>query len=110
MSELAMKKCVPCEAGTPPLREDQIRPLEQKLGGWSVVENHHLHKNYSFKNFREALAFVDKIGAVAEEEDHHPDIELGWGKVGVTLFTHKIKGLSDNDFIMAAKIDRIQGN
>ena len=77
-------------------------------GGWQVVEEHHLEKEFRFRNFAEALAFTNKIGAIAEEQGHHPDIDLAWGKVCVTIWTHKIDGLTRSDFVLAAKIDRLQ--
>jgi 4a-hydroxytetrahydrobiopterin dehydratase len=98
------KKCVPCKGGVPPLTPAEIAPLLTQLSGWTVVENHHLQKEFTFKNFKEALAYVNSVGALAETEGHHPDITLSWGKVVVTLYTHKINGLSESDFILAAKI------
>jgi 4a-hydroxytetrahydrobiopterin dehydratase len=106
MSELAEKTCVPCRGGVPPLSADEIRPLHQQLKGWSVVNSHHLEKQYEFPDFRKALDFVNKVGAIAEDQGHHPDIALAWGKVGVQIWTHKINGLTESDFILAAKIDR----
>lgn len=105
MSELSEKKCIPCEAGTPPMEWERIGFFIKQVSGWDVVEEHHLYKNFRFKNFAQGLAFVNVIGKIAEEEGHHPDIALSWGSVGITLFTHKINGLSENDFIMASKID-----
>lgn len=108
MENLAKKKCAPCQAEAAPLKGEALRKLVQTLkGGWKVVNDHHLEKEYKFKNFAEALDFTNKIGAIAEEEGHHPDILLTWGKVQVVLWTHKIGGLSENDFIMAAKCDEI---
>lgn len=105
MDELRLKSCEPCRAGTPPLTELKIRPLMEQLPGWLRSPEGHLQKDYQFRNFKEALVFVNIVGEIAETEGHHPDLLLAWGKVGVTLYTHKIKGLSDNDFILAAKID-----
>lgn len=106
--ELSKKKCVPCSKGTPPLKGDQLAKLYKQLGlGWKLIEEHHLEKDYTFKDFKEALAFTNKVGEVAEEEGHHPDIYLAWGKVKIKLWTHKINGLSENDFILAAKCDRL---
>ena len=106
MSELANKKCVPCTVGTPPLSGDELKGFYTQLEeGWELIEEKQIKKHYRFKNFKEALAFVNDIGKMAEEEGHHPDIELGWGKVVVSLITHKIKGLSESDFVMAAKCD-----
>ncbi len=106
-SELATKKCVPCKKGTPPLSEAEYRPLLEQLDAWEVVEGHHLRKTFRFKDFRAALAFVNRIGEVAEAEGHHPDIYLAWGRVRVEIWTHAIDGLSESDFILAAKIDRL---
>lgn len=107
MSELSSKQCVPCRGGVPPLTAEEIQPLLAQLTGWEVVLQHHLKKNYSFSNFAEALAFVNRVGEVAEEQGHHPDICFGWGKVEVTIWTHKIDGLTESDFILAAKIDQL---
>ena len=107
MSDLASQKCVPCRGGVPPLEAARIRELLGQLGGgWKVVGEHHLEKEYRFANFKEALAFTNRVGAIAEEEGHHPDVLLAWGKVVLTLWTHKIDGLTESDFILAAKADR----
>jgi 4a-hydroxytetrahydrobiopterin dehydratase len=107
MSELAEKHCVPCRGGVPPLNADQIATLLDIIrGGWQVVDEHHLEKEYAFDDFAQALAFTNRVGAVAEEEGHHPDIYLSWGKVGLKIWTHKIDGLTESDFIFAAKADR----
>ncbi|HVT61381.1 MAG TPA: 4a-hydroxytetrahydrobiopterin dehydratase [Thermoanaerobaculia bacterium] len=107
MSELAARKCVPCEAGTPALRGEALQRLYGELHGWTLAGEQRLEKEYRFRDFREALAFVNRLGEVAEAEGHHPDIALGWGRVKVTLWTHSIGGLSENDFILAAKADQI---
>jgi 4a-hydroxytetrahydrobiopterin dehydratase len=107
MSGLAQKKCIPCKGGVPPLKGKALLDLNQQLEGWEVVKEHHLAKNYKFSNFKNALDFVNRVGEKAEEEGHHPDIFLAWGQVGITLWTHKIDGLTESDFIMAAKIDRV---
>ena len=107
MSELASRQCVPCRGGVPPLTADEIRPLLSQLDGWQVVNEHHLRKEFKSANFREALAFVNRVGELAEEQGHHPDICFGWGKVEVTIWTHKINGLTESDFILAAKIDDV---
>lgn len=108
MAELAQKSCVPCRGGVPPLSGEELRRLEQQLPAWKVVDGHHLRREYRFADFATALAFVNRIGAIAEHEGHHPDIELGWGRVAVTTFTHKIDGLTESDFILAAKIEQAQ--
>ena len=108
MSELAEKDCVPCKGGVPPLKGEALADLQSKLGnGWEVINEHHLEKDFTFKNFRDALAFTNKVGEEAEQQRHHPDIGLSWGRVKVTIWTHKIDGLTESDFILAAKIDRI---
>ena len=105
---LANRDCVPCKGGIPPLKGEELRKLQAELGGgWSVVEERHLEKEYKFKNFAQALAFTNQVGALAESVGHHPDIFLAWGKVRLTLFTHKIGGLSEADFVFAAKADRL---
>ncbi len=103
--KLAKKKCVACEAGVPPLEGKALESFSSQLMGWHLVHEHHLEKEFHFTNFTEALAFANEVGRVAEEEQHHPDIHLSWGKVRIVLWTHKINGLSENDFILAAKID-----
>lgn len=107
MSELASKQCVPCRGGVPPLQGQEILRLLDQLNGWEVVYEHHLKKNYGFANFREALKFVNQVGELAEEQGHHPDISFGWGKAEITIWTHKIDGLTESDFILAAKIDKL---
>ena len=105
-TELTSKHCVPCSRKTPPLDSAAIRRMQEQLrDGWNVAENHHLEKEYPFRDFKEALAFTDRVGAIAEEQGHHPDILLQWGKVKLTIWTHSIDGLSENDFILAAKAD-----
>ena len=107
MQELADKQCIPCRGGIPPLTTDEIRPLALQLPDWEVVDGHHLDRSYKFKDFREALEFTNRVGELAEEQGHHPDIYLAWGKVGIQLWTHKIDGLSESDFVMAAKVERL---
>lgn len=102
---LAEKHCVPCRGGVPPLKGEELEKLKAHVSGWEVVDGHHLTKSYKFKDFREALNFVNRIGEIAEAEGHHPDIYLSWGKVDVKTWTHKIDGLTESDFILAAKID-----
>jgi 4a-hydroxytetrahydrobiopterin dehydratase len=107
MSNLADKKCPPCDEGTNALPADKQEELRNELGqGWEIKDKHHLEKQFKFKDFRSALAFTNKIGEVAEEMGHHPDIFLTWGQVGVKIFTHKVNGLTENDFVLAAKIEK----
>ncbi len=105
MSELASKTCVPCRGDTPPLKGEDLEGLSRQLPDWEVVEEHHLNKTFRFKNFKETLDFVNRVGEMAEEQGHHPDIAFGWGKAGITVFTHKIDGLTESDFVFAAKAD-----
>jgi 4a-hydroxytetrahydrobiopterin dehydratase len=91
----------------PPLTRNAIIPLLSQLDGWDVVNDHHLAKSYEFPDFATALAFVDRIAALAEEQGHHPDLHLSWGRVGVEIWTHKINGLTESDFVLAAKIDTL---
>ena len=105
--QLADKKCVPCRGGTPPLKGKDLEELHKSVPKWTVTKEHHLTREYKFPDFAKALEFVNKVGAVAEEQGHHPDILLAWGKAEITLWTHKIDGLTESDFIMAAKIDRL---
>lgn len=104
---LADKQCVPCRGGVPPLAGAALDDLKAQLAGWEVVREHHLEKTYTFPDFQKALVFVNRAGAIAEQEGHHPDLYLSWGKVGVEIWTHKIDGLTESDFILAAKIDQI---
>lgn len=104
---LAAKDCIPCKGGVPPLAGQELHTYYAQLGsGWSLVEDHHLVKEYTFKNFQEALDFTNIVGSIAEAENHHPDILTAWGKVGVTIWTHKIDGLTESDFVFAAKVER----
>jgi 4a-hydroxytetrahydrobiopterin dehydratase len=108
MSDLAAKRCVPCMGGVPPLQGDELRELQLELGGgWRVVDEHHLEKTFEFEDFRQALDFTNRLGELAEDQGHHPDIHLSWGKVGVQIWTHKIDGLTESDFVLAAKTDRL---
>tara|TARA_B100000945_G_scaffold288692_1_gene261219 strand:- start:3272 stop:3601 length:330 start_codon:yes stop_codon:yes gene_type:complete len=107
MSDLAQKTCIPCKGGIPPLKGVKLEGLMEKLkNDWKLIKEHHLEKEYSFKNFKDALDFTIKVGELAENQDHHPEIFLTWGKVKVTIWTHKIDGLTESDFIFAAKTDR----
>ncbi len=106
--DLSEKKCVPCTKGTLPLKEAALKAYEKELSpGWVIIDERLLSREFLFKNFQQALDFTNKVGALAEVEKHHPDIHLSWGKVKIELWTHKIDGLSENDFILAAKISRI---
>ena len=96
---------MPCHGGVPRLGGDEIAPLLGQLDGWRAVDEHHLEKAYRFTNFADALAFVNRLGAVAEREGHHPDIAFGWGYARLQIYTHAIDGLTESDFILAAKID-----
>ena len=110
MTALADKTCVPCRGGTAPLKGKELAAIHQQLtefAHWNVVNEHHLERNYGFPDFRSALAFVNKVGELAEQQGHHPDILLRWGKVEITIWTHAVDGLTESDFILAAKIDRL---
>ncbi len=104
-SDLAKKHCVPCRGGVPPLPADETDRLLAQLDGWTIAQEYHLTKHFTFPDFAQALDFVNRIGAIAEAEGHHPDIHLAWGKVTVEVWTHKISGLTESDFIYAAKAD-----
>ncbi len=109
MAGLADKRCAPCAQGAEPLKGDQIEEKKKELDpDWRVVDEHHLEREFTFDDFRQALDFVNEVGELAEEQGHHPDIYLSYGKVKIQLWTHKIDGLHENDFIMAAKIDALQ--
>jgi 4a-hydroxytetrahydrobiopterin dehydratase len=110
MSSLADKTCVPCKGGIPPLKGNELDQLHHQLPNfahWNVVDEHHLVRAYKFPDFKSALDFVNRVGAIAEEQGHHPDILLAWGKVEITLWTHKVNGLTESDFILAAKIEQL---
>jgi 4a-hydroxytetrahydrobiopterin dehydratase len=105
---LAQKRCIPCEGGQPPLLKKETDELLQQLETpWQIIDLSTLRQEFTFKDFKDALSFVNKVGAIAEDEGHHPDIELHWGKVVIGLTTHAIGGLSQNDFILARKIELI---
>lgn len=108
MAQLAEKQCLPCRGGVEPLDSEAIRQFAGQLQpGWKVIDEHHLEREYKFEDFRQALEFVNEVGELAERENHHPDIFLSYGKVVLQLWTHKIRGLHENDFILAAKIDAL---
>ena len=107
MTDLASKTCVPCRGGTPPLKGEELDDLRRQIPGWEVVEEHHLRRRFRFKNFREALLFVNRVGELAEEQGHHPDIGFGWGYAEISVWTHKIDGLTESDFIFAAKVETL---
>src|ERR1700742_3805191 len=104
MTELADKQCVPCRGGVPPLKGEELEALHRNVPDWTVANEHHLQREFHFPDFKQALNFVNRVGAIAEEQGHHPDILLAWGKADITLWTHSINGLTESDFIMAAKI------
>lgn len=107
--DLSKKRCIPCRGGVPPLKGESLTKLYCHLDErWKIIDEHHLEREFLFQNFREALTFTNKISEIAEEEDHHPDILLSYGKVKVLLWTHKIDGLSESDFILAAKYDNLK--
>jgi 4a-hydroxytetrahydrobiopterin dehydratase len=108
MSDLAERQCVPCRGGVPPLAMAQISTLQSQLKAWDVVAEHHLLKEYKFADFKTAQEFVNRVGELAEEQGHHPDICYGWGRAEITIWTHKIDGLTESDFILAAKIDQLE--
>ena len=105
--KLADRKCVPCRGGTPPMTASEIGKLLPKLKGWSALNNHHLERDFKFADFAAALDFTIEVGELAEVEQHHPDIHLSWGKVRIEIWTHKIDGLTESDFVLAAKIDQL---
>lgn len=107
MDDLASRSCIPCHGGVPRLGAADMQKYLSKLNDWRVVKEHHLSKSYAFPDFKDALAFINRVGEIAEAEGHHPDICFGWGRADVTIYTHAIDGLSESDFILAAKIDRL---
>ena len=108
MSGLAEQRCVPCKGGVPPLSEDESAKLSEHLKeGWQVIDNHHLARSWEFPDFASAMVFTNSLGAICEEQNHHADFELGWGRVQAVIYTHKIDGLTESDFVLAAKFDRL---
>jgi 4a-hydroxytetrahydrobiopterin dehydratase len=107
---LADKTCLPCRGEVPALRGKELEKLHQSVPNWTITNDHHIHRDFKFPDFKQALDFVNRVGALAEEQGHHPDILLAWGKAGITLWTHQIDGLTESDLIMAAKIDRLSGD
>lgn len=109
MAALAEKECVPCKGGVPALKGQDLQRLKSELDpAWEILHEHHLEREFKFKDFLEALTFTNQVGELAEEQGHHPDIYLSWGKVKITIWTHKIDGLTESDFVLAAKIDRLR--
>ena len=111
MNDLANKKCIPCEGGIPAFDKTEIHKYLKKINGWEVKEdennNFYLIKDFKFENFLESQEFINKVGQIAEKEGHHPDIMFGWGYAKIKIFTHAIQGLAESDFILAAKLDKI---
>lgn len=107
MNELATRDCVPCRGGVPALQGAEVEKLLSQIQGWEVINEHHLSKEYKFTDFKETQAFVNRVGDLAEAQWHHPDICFGWGRAQITIWTHKIDGLTESDFILAAKIDQL---
>ena len=111
MEDLSKKKCVSCDGSIPPFDKSEIHKYLKKVDDWDVKsnedKNYYLIKNFQFKNFEESLNFINKVGEIAEQENHHPDISFGWGYCKIKIFTHAIKGLAESDFILAAKIDKL---
>jgi 4a-hydroxytetrahydrobiopterin dehydratase len=107
MADLAERQCVPCRGGVPPMKGDEVEKLSTQLPEWQVVKEHHLQRAFRFQNFAETLRFVNRVGELAEQQGHHPDICFGWGQAEITIWTHKIDGLTESDFVLAAKIDKL---
>jgi 4a-hydroxytetrahydrobiopterin dehydratase len=105
--KLADRSCVPCKGGVPPLSHDEVESLISELSGWKVKDDKRIQKTYKTDDFLDSLEFANKIGDIAEEQGHHPDLLVRWGELGVEIWTHKINGLTESDFILAAKIDRL---
>lgn len=108
IENLAHQKCIPCDGGVPALKGGALKDWVKRLGhAWKVAKRHHLEKEFKFKDFKQALSFTVKVGKVAEAQGHHPDIYLTWGRVKITLYTHKVNGLTESDFILAAKLEKL---
>ena len=111
MKDLTKKKCVPCEGGLIPFDVSEIHKYQKKVDGWDVIKNENniffLFKKFNFKNFLDSQNFINNVGKISEDEGHHPDISFGWGYAEIKITTHAIEGLSENDFILAAKIDQL---
>lgn len=104
---LTDKKCVPCRGGMPPLKGEELKKLAAEIPEWEVINEHHLKRTFKFPDFAKALEFVNRVGALAEQQSHHPDLHLSWGRVSIEIHTHKIDGLTESDFVMAAKINQV---
>lgn len=107
MTELASKHCVPCTGAVPALKGKELQDLAKQVPAWKVVNEHHLNRTYEFPDFKTALEFVNRVGDVAEQEGHHPNINFTWGKVEISVYTHKVEGLTESDFVLAAKIEKL---
>ena len=107
MDELTSKHCEPCEAGTDPLTHEAIQPFLSAVPEWELIDDKSIHREFEFPDFKDALDFANRVGEIAEQEGHHPDLAVGWGHCNITLTTHAIGGLSENDFILAAKINEL---
>ncbi len=107
MGNLHKKKCIPCDGGVPKLKSRAAKEFQKQTPDWRIIKNHHISRDFKFKDFKTALNFVNKVGAIAEKENHHPNIDFTWGQVIISIYTHAIDGLHSNDFILAAKIDRL---
>lgn len=107
MPTLAEKSCIPCRKDTPPLSGAEKQSLLSELKGWGIIDDHHLEREFPFPDFASALAWVNRVGGIAEEEGHHPDIYLAWGRVRIIIWSHAINNLTLSDFVLAAKIDRL---
>ncbi len=108
MAGLSDKECIPCKGGVPPLPKAEAEALLAQVEGWRILEDHRIERVFTFEDFAKALTFTNSVGAVAEAQGHHPEIHLGWGRVAIEIWTHKINGLTESDFILAAKIDTIE--